>query len=97
MYFALRVTSAARMTSTAGFYGLVTEDSSSDMFTGTRSVTTAELPHPTTDSNVTGENTQHSVSVIQTTIYAVIGVVCPFSSFVPLQIGRLQIKQETHC
>ena len=59
-------------------YGLVTEDSSSDMFTGTKSVTTAELPHPTTDPNVSGENTQHSVSVIQTTIYAVIGVVSPF-------------------
>ena len=66
------------MTSTASSYGLVTEDSSADMFKGTKSVTAAELPHPTTDSNVTGENTQHSVSVIQTTIYAVIGVVSTF-------------------
>ena len=83
------------MTSTASFYGLVTEDSSSDIFTGTRSVTAAELLHPTTNPNGSGVNTQGSVSVIQTTIYAVIGVVSPFSSFDSLQIGRL-IKQEAH-
>ena len=43
----------------------------------TVTVTAVDVAHPATDSNATTEMTEDSVSVTQTTIYAVVGVVGP--------------------